>query len=63
MSVRPQARGRGVGTGMVTTLLLAARDSSCHRVVLHSSEKAVELYRRAGFVGHCPLTMYSTAPL
>jgi GNAT superfamily N-acetyltransferase len=63
MSVLPSMRGGGVGAGMVTTLLQAARESGRRRVVLHSSELAVPLYRRAGFVARCPLTVYSSAPL
>ena len=63
MSVLPEARGRGVGGAITTTMLTRAREARCERVVLHSSEAAVGLYRRAGFVERCQLTVYATSPL
>jgi GNAT superfamily N-acetyltransferase len=63
MSVRPEARGKGIASGMTTTLLQRAQELGCHRVVLHSSEMAVEVYRRMGFVEHSKLTVYANAPL
>jgi GNAT superfamily N-acetyltransferase len=63
MSVRPEARGRGVAAGLTTTLLARARSLDCRRVVLHSTAMAVGLYERAGFVARCPLDVYATAKL
>jgi GNAT superfamily N-acetyltransferase len=63
MSVRPEARGKGVARGLTTTLLQRAQELGCHRVVLHSSQMAVELYRRAGFVERCSLNVYATEQL
>ncbi len=61
MSVLPEARGRGLARGLTTTLLRRARDEGCHRVVLHSSNMAVDLYERAGFIQHRVLPVYATA--
>ncbi|HVL96280.1 MAG TPA: GNAT family N-acetyltransferase [Solirubrobacteraceae bacterium] len=63
MSVLPEARGRGIGAALTTAMLSRAREAGCGRAVLHSSEGAVSLYRRAGFVERCPLTVYATTPL
>jgi GNAT superfamily N-acetyltransferase len=63
MSVVPEARRRGVAAGLVTTLLRRARESGFSRVVLHSSEAAVGVYRRAGFAESCRLTIFATSPL
>ena len=63
MSVLPEARGRGVGYAMTVAMLNRAKAAGCVRTVLHSSERAVNLYRRAGFVPRCPLTAYATSAL
>jgi GNAT superfamily N-acetyltransferase len=63
MSVTPEARGRGIAGALTTTLLERARALGCSRVVLHSSQMAANLYRRAGFVDCCSMTVYATAPL
>jgi GNAT superfamily N-acetyltransferase len=63
MSVRPEARGRGIAAGMTAQILRHAKDLGCARAVLHSTPMAVGLYRRIGFVERCPLTVYATAPL
>jgi ribosomal protein S18 acetylase RimI-like enzyme len=61
MSVRPEARDRGIAKGLTTAVLQRAQERGCHRVVHHSSAMAVEVYRRAGFVERCSLTVYATA--
>lgn len=61
MSVLPEARGRGIARGMTTVLVERARQEGCHRVVLHASEMAVALYRRAGFVARAVWPVYATA--
>lgn len=63
MSVRPEARGRGIASHLTGTALHRARALGCVRVVLHASEMAVNVYRRAGFTEHCRLTIHGTAPL
>jgi GNAT superfamily N-acetyltransferase len=63
MSVLPEARGRGVARGMTATLLQQAKTLGCTRVVLHSTDMAVGVYSRTGFVHRCGLTVYATAAL
>jgi GNAT superfamily N-acetyltransferase len=63
MMTVPEARGRGVASGLTTVLLGRAKELGCQRVVLHSSDMAVGVYRRAGFVERCRFTVYATAPL
>lgn len=63
MSVRPEARGRGVASDMTLVALHRARHLGGHRVVLHASEMAASIYRRAGFTAHCELPIHGTAPL
>lgn len=63
MSVRPEARGQGVATGLTTALLQRARAEGCRTVVLHSTPAAVGVHRRAGFVKRSALTIFATAPL
>ena len=63
MSVRPEARRRGVAAGMTATLLRRAVEEGCTRAVLHSTAMAAGVYRRAGFVECCPLTIFATTPL
>ncbi len=63
MSVRPEARGRGVASRLTQILLEVAKADGRERVVLHSSEMAVGVYRRAGFVDRCELQFFATAPI
>jgi ribosomal protein S18 acetylase RimI-like enzyme len=63
MSTRPEARGRGVASGLTTVLLERAKNVGCERVVLHSSDMAVGVYRRTGFVERCRFTVFATAPV
>jgi ribosomal protein S18 acetylase RimI-like enzyme len=63
MSVLPEARGRGVAGGMTTTILQRAKELGCTRVVLHSTDMAVGLYGRIGFVERCEIPVYATAAL
>jgi GNAT superfamily N-acetyltransferase len=53
MYVRPEARGHGVGEGLVATLLAEARAAGYTRSVLsthYALRAAHRLYRRAGFL-------------
>lgn len=63
MSVRQEARGLGIAGDLTQTLLRAATERGSRRVVLHSSDMAVGVYRRAGFVERCTFTVYATAPI
>jgi len=63
VSVRGEARGRGVATILTEHLVQRAVDLGRRRVVLHSSETAVNLYRRMGFVQRCALPVYATGAL
>jgi ribosomal protein S18 acetylase RimI-like enzyme len=63
VSVRREARGHGVATILTEHLVQRAVELGRRRVVLHSSEMAVNLYRRMGFVERCALPVYATAVL
>jgi ribosomal protein S18 acetylase RimI-like enzyme len=63
VSVRREARGHGVASILTEHLLERAVELGRRRVVLHSSENAVNLYRRMGFVERCALPVYATAVL
>ncbi|GAA5084978.1 GNAT family N-acetyltransferase [Microbacterium yannicii] len=47
--VIPSHRGRGVGAELVRSLCDAADRRAIPRVTVHSSTRAIDLYRRAGF--------------
>ncbi|WP_050721044.1 GNAT family N-acetyltransferase [Microbacterium sp. GCS4] len=47
--VVPTSRGQGVGSMLVEAARAAAVDQGAPRIVVHSSERAVPLYRRLGF--------------
>lgn len=63
MYVSPEARGRGVAGGLTTTMLRRAEHDGCRRAVLHATDMAVGVYRRAGFVDRCVITVFATASL
>jgi GNAT superfamily N-acetyltransferase len=63
MFVPPEARGRGVARGLTATMLQRAKERGFHRAVLHSTDMAVGVYRRAGFVERCTITVFATASL
>jgi GNAT superfamily N-acetyltransferase len=63
MSAGPEARGRGLASDMTLLALQKARQLGRRRVVLHASQEAVNVYRRAGFAAHCELPIHGTAPL
>ncbi len=63
MSVKPEARGRGIAGGLTTILLRRAKEAGSRRAVLHSTEMAVGIYRRSGFVERCRFTAFATAQL
>ena len=52
MFVRPEARGRGIASGLLTRIETDARTASLRQIVLETGTKhdaAVALYRRHGF--------------
>lgn len=63
MSVTPEARGKGVASTLTNILLERAQSLGCERVVLHSSEIAVGIYERAGFIRQCRMPVYADATL
>jgi ribosomal protein S18 acetylase RimI-like enzyme len=63
MSVRQEARGRGIATRLTRALVERAKAERCERIVLHSSDMAIGLYRRAGFREHCVAAAYATTAL
>lgn len=63
MFVPPEARGRGVAGGLTTAMLGRAKEDGFRRAVLHATEMAVGVYRRAGFVERCTITVFATASL
>lgn len=63
VAVVPEARGRGIATGLMHRALARAREAGADRIVLHSSAMAHSMYRRLGFVDRCVIEVYATAPL
>jgi len=48
--VEPGRRGSGLGAALLAAAEAAARDLGLSRIRLHSAERALPFYRRAGFV-------------
>ena len=63
MSVRTEARGRGVAAAMSGAMMRDARERGLRRAVLHSTDMAVGVYRRLGFEECAVATVYATAQL
>lgn len=61
--VRPVARSHGIARRLNELAIGQAVELGMKRVVLHSSEMAVNVYRRLGFLERCTLSVYATAPL
>jgi predicted GNAT family N-acyltransferase len=49
MAVEPEARGRGIGAGLLAGAEREARTAGAHRIALHAQAQARELYARGGF--------------
>jgi predicted GNAT family N-acyltransferase len=49
MAVEPEARGRGIGAGLLAAAEDAARAAGARRIALHAQARARELYARGGF--------------
>ena len=63
MSVRPEARGRGVATGLTAAMMQRAKTLGCERAVLHATDQAVGVYGRVGFSACGSATVFATAPV
>lgn len=63
MSVRPEARGRHVASGLTVAMMARAQALGCHRAVLHATDMAVGLYARVGFSPCGSATIFATAPV
>lgn len=53
LSVRGSAQGKGVGTQLLTSMLAAALERHCNRMLLEvqvDNERAIRLYEKHGFV-------------
>jgi GNAT superfamily N-acetyltransferase len=47
--VRPEVRGRGIGTALVDAVIEDAREQGLDYLAVHPSEASFSLYERAGF--------------
>lgn len=63
VAVKPEARGRGVATSLMTMAIGMGQAAGARRMVLHSSSMAVSLYRRMGFTERCHFPVWATAAL
>lgn len=63
VATRPEVRGNGLAGHLVLKSLQEAREEGYTTSVLHSSEIAVNLYRRMGFRSVCPFLVYATGDL
>lgn len=61
--VLPEARGLGVASGLMRRLMTRAPELGRTRMVLHSSEMALGMYRRLGFEERVSMPVYATAML
>jgi ribosomal protein S18 acetylase RimI-like enzyme len=61
--VSPAARGYGIASVLTKLAISRAAELGRTRVVLHSSEMAVSLYRRLGFIDRCLLPIHATTAL
>jgi ribosomal protein S18 acetylase RimI-like enzyme len=60
VAVKPEARGRGIAGALMDDALARAIAAGARRCVLHSSEMALPMYTRMGFVARCLLHVYAT---
>lgn len=63
VAVKQAARGHGVARALTDAALEHAKAAGARRVVLHSSEMALPMYRKMGFVERCALPVYATRPI
>lgn len=60
VAVQTEARGRGVARALMDEALARAQALEARRCILHSSEMALPMYRKMGFVERCLLPVYAT---
>lgn len=63
VAVRPEARGGGIATALMSEALAMGSARGARRAVLHSSSMAFSMYRRLGFIERCRLPVYATDAL
>lgn len=63
VATKPEARGLGVASSLMTEAITRAVSLGVARCVLHSSDMARSLYRRLGFIERCTFAVYATGPL
>ncbi len=63
VAVKPEARGNGVATALMTEAIARGKASGAWRAILHSSSMALSMYTRMGFVERCKLPVFATAAL
>ena len=61
--VQATARGQGVVRTLNELAIELAAGLKMKRVFLHSSDKAINVYRKLWFVDRCTLSIYATRPL
>lgn len=61
--VRPTVRGYGIASTLTALAITRAAALGRKRVVLHSSEMAVHVYQRLGFIERCTMPVYATTAL
>lgn len=59
MGTKPVARGRGVATGLMSSVLSVLREEGIQLVVLQSTPMANALYERVGFQAHCTIAVHA----
>ena len=63
VAVVPEARGQGIAQAMMERAMSTAKARGARRMVLHSSMMGLPLCEKMGFVPHCTLPVYATAPI
>jgi ribosomal protein S18 acetylase RimI-like enzyme len=63
VSVPERFRGHGIASALMDALMERARGGGYHRVVLHATEMAHDLYRRLGFRDVAPFEIHATTVL
>ena len=63
VAVKPEARGRGIGTALMHAALARGTAAGAQKAILHSSSMALSMYRRMGFTERCSLPAFATGAL
>jgi GNAT superfamily N-acetyltransferase len=59
---RPDYRGQGIGTQLMTHVLIWAREHDLESLIVWPSETSVGFYERAGFQGSPDMLEYAVRP-